>query len=126
MDTARWQRIGEIFDAVVDTETGQRELLIGQLCGDDAELRREVEALLLRADAAGTGFERGVSSARGTAVRDWSDTAPSRAGDRIGPWAVLGELGRGGMGVVMLAERADGQFEQRAALEADQARHGQL
>jgi len=34
----------------------------------------------------------------------------------IGPYRVVRELARGGMGVVYLAERADGQFEQRVAL----------
>jgi serine/threonine-protein kinase len=118
IDTQRWQRVGAIFDAVVDAPAEQRALLLEQLCGADAQLRDEVEALL-RADAAATGFERGVSSARGAAARDWSESgehAASRIGARVGPWRVLRELGRGGMGIVLLAERADGQFEQRAAL----------
>ena len=37
-------------------------------------------------------------------------------GDRLGPWTLRGELGRGGMGRVMLAERSDGLYEQQAAI----------
>ncbi|MBL8312220.1 MAG: tetratricopeptide repeat protein [Rubrivivax sp.] len=37
-------------------------------------------------------------------------------GDRLGPWTLRSELGRGGMGRVMLAERSDGLYEQRAAI----------
>lgn len=37
-------------------------------------------------------------------------------GDTLGAWKLVAELGRGGMGVVYLAERDDGHFHQRAAL----------
>jgi len=39
-----------------------------------------------------------------------------RPGDRVGAWRIVRELGRGGMGLVYLAERGDGEFEQRVAL----------
>ena len=38
------------------------------------------------------------------------------AGRRIGPYSIVRELGRGGMGAVYLAERADGQYQHRVAL----------
>jgi eukaryotic-like serine/threonine-protein kinase len=115
VDALRWQRVSAVFDAVVDAPAGERMELLARLCADDAELRSEVEKLLA-ADAQATHFERGVDSARGSAAADWADTHDSRSAERVGPWRLLHELGRGGMGVVYLAERADGQFEQRAAL----------
>ncbi len=43
--------------------------------------------------------------------------SPERAsGQRIGPYRLIKELGRGGMGVVWLAERADGQHSRQVAL----------
>ncbi|MFI4954228.1 MAG: serine/threonine-protein kinase, partial [Burkholderiales bacterium] len=118
MDTQRWQRIGAIFDEMVEAPADARAGLLDRLCGNDIQLRREVEALLV-ADGAADRFDRGVDSARNAAVVDWAnndDVEAVRAGDRVGPWQLIAELGRGGMGVVWLAERADGQFEQRAAL----------
>src|SRR5690606_588829 len=38
------------------------------------------------------------------------------AGDRLGPFAIRGELGRGGMAIVYAAERVDGEFEQQVAI----------
>ena len=118
MGTQRWQRIGAIFDEMVEAPVDARAALLDRLCGDDAKLRGEVEALLA-ADGAADRFDRDVDSARNCAVADWAennDVQAVCAGDRIGPWRLIEELGRGGMGVVWLAERADGQFEQRAAL----------
>lgn len=44
------------------------------------------------------------------------EPAVGRIGQRIGAWRLIEEIGHGGMGVVYLAERADGQFEQRVAV----------
>lgn len=47
-------------------------------------------------------------------------------GTRLGPFRILGEIGAGGMGVVYLAERCDGQIEQRVAVKTVQSAASEL
>jgi eukaryotic-like serine/threonine-protein kinase len=118
MDPARWQRVATIFDEIADAPPSARESLLHELCGTDDELRAEV-ATMLAADAVGGVFEQGVDSARDATALEWADDdeeQSTRRGERIGPWRLTHELGQGGMGVVWLAERADGQFQQCSAL----------
>ena len=117
VDTERWRRISEVFDAVVEARESDRAMLLDSLCGKDSDIRHEVEGLLA-ADVHGDAlvlrtFEMRVAAAAAW-TRDHDAAAPP--GTLIGCWRVVRELGRGGMGVVLLVDRADGQFEQRAAL----------
>ncbi|MEM6288985.1 MAG: serine/threonine-protein kinase, partial [Bacteroidota bacterium] len=74
--------------------------------------RAEVEALLA-ADAAASGLDAPAADRAAGLVED----APEdRAGERVGPWVIEREIGRGGMGAVYLVARADGAFKQTAAL----------
>ena len=119
MDAQRWRRIGALFDRIVELPEGERDAALDTACADDPTLREEITALLRR-DAAG-GIDAVLLDAPARVAANWIDEAERSGiacgGDRcIGPWRILRELGRGGMGVVYLAERADGQFEQRAAL----------
>lgn len=119
MNAERWRRISAIFDQVVEAAPSARNGLLANLCDNDAELESEVAALLL-SDRGQAAFEHGVAAAQASLAAAWSQPLTVEtliaAGERIGPWRVVRELGRGGMGIVLLVERADGQFEQRAAL----------
>jgi tetratricopeptide (TPR) repeat protein len=116
MDAERWHRISAVFDQLCEAPASERDALLERYCGGDSELRREVAALLV-ADAAGGALDQHVPKLRIAVAADWArDSEAPAAGADIGCWRVRRELGRGGMGVVMLAERIDGQFEQRVAL----------
>jgi serine/threonine-protein kinase len=117
MDSARWRRVSEIFDRIVDAPVGDRAALLEGFCGQESDIRRDVETLLA-ADVLGDAFGAQTFELRAATAAAWmlDHDAAAPVGALIGSWRVVRELGRGGMGVVLLVDRADGQFEQRAAL----------
>jgi eukaryotic-like serine/threonine-protein kinase len=119
MNTPHWQRVGAIFDEVVDLAANKRCAALDALCAADSAERREVERMLAAVERQGA-FERDVDTTRHQLAADWVRDTEIEAGicvgARIGVWRVVREIGRGGMGVVLLAERADKEFEQKVAL----------
>jgi serine/threonine-protein kinase len=111
----RFLRVDAIFDAVLDLPAAEQELFIDRECRDDAELRAEV-LQLLRAFHRSGGFLESPAVQLAEPLLDGTDVLDESVPERIGPFRVMREIGRGGMGRVFLGERADGQFEQRVAL----------
>lgn len=89
------------------------DAFLDRSCAGDAELRRELTSLL-KADAAPGPLEDLAREVVSPLVSHVS--GEPQPGARIGAYRIVRRLGSGGMGVVYLAERADGQFEQRVAL----------
>src|SRR5262249_48227640 len=104
--------------AVLERPEEERAACIERLCGGDPILERDVIALLDSADQAADLFETPAISAP-LGVRALEGMVQSRrleAGARIGAYRIVREIGRGGMGTVYLAERADDEYNQRVAL----------
>ena len=107
--TERFLRIEAIFHQALASPHGTREALIETLCRQDRALSDEVRSLL----EACTAEEQLTASCR-VVPGAGLDSPPDRK--RVGPYEIDRLLGRGGMGAVYLAHRADGQFEQKVAI----------
>ena len=103
--------VEKLIEAAADLTPEEREGFLDRECLN-SEIRAEVAALLRYADGAESLFEDAI---RGVAVSLRSMREPSQ-GDAVGSYRILSLIGRGGMGSVYLAERADGEIEQRVAI----------
>jgi serine/threonine-protein kinase len=107
-----WRRIESLFEAAQARQPDTRERFLAAACGRDASLRHELEAMLAAAESeCALKVERLVTED----VGDVSDPDPMN-GVRVGSWRLLGAIGRGGMGTVYRAERADGHYQQEVAV----------
>ncbi len=105
MDSARWERIQELFHEAASLPAAGRRVLVEARCGDDPELAAEVLALLEEDARESPLLDGGLARVAHGVLDDGPAPAPP-AGD-FGAYRIRGVLGEGGMGVVYLAERAD-------------------
>ena len=117
IDPQHWDRLKTILgEALEQNSSAARIALVERRCGQDTDLLEEAESLLAEAEALlkerTDSFE---DCAQNAASTFWQE-GPPRGGQRVGAYVIVRELGRGGMGTVFLAERADGQFEKQVAI----------
>ena len=114
MTPERWLAIGELFDLALAAPTNERTALIDRVSGTDEEVRREVRSLLASHNAAPGGF---VQKRIDVALESFHRTSTAAAAPaRVGPYRLVRELGRGGMGAVFLAERDDDEYRAKVAV----------
>jgi len=104
----RRQRAEDIFHEVLAADEDRRPMLIELLCKGNDALMEEVRSLV-EASQAEELLSAGMSDAH-------NDAGPIAPGRSVGPYQLDRLLGRGGMGAVYLAHRADGEFRQEVAI----------
>ncbi|MBN8730776.1 MAG: serine/threonine protein kinase [Acidobacteria bacterium] len=107
----RWQRLQQLFERARELPLGKRNQWLAEVCPDDPDLCRRAESLLWH-DEDPTNIFDIFRAANNEGTLLWEPLP----GDRIGPYSVIRQLGRGGMGAVYLAERDDEQFRKQVAI----------
>jgi serine/threonine-protein kinase len=106
VDAKNFQRIEALFNAALERSADEREAFV-RASDEEPAIRDAALRLLARAFEDDATLQAAALAAAAVAL--------PRA-KRIGPYEVLGELGTGGMGTVLLAERAFGDSKQKVAL----------
>lgn len=106
----RWQRAQALFEQLADQPAATWDARLAEL-EQDAALRKMVLSLLQADRASGDFIDSAIASAATATTQ-----SPERAGMLVGPYRIVRELGRGGMGSVFLAERADDNYRAHVAI----------
>lgn len=120
MNEERWARIEDLFQRAADLAPDQRPAFLASVCAGDEDLRREVESLLAHDDSkdnlVGAAVEQAVER-----LPDKSVLSRDLVGQHVGPYAIIGLIGKGGMGRVFKAR--DTQLNRSVAIKALPAEH---
>ena len=111
MNPQQWEVVGQLFEQAIALPGGERTAFLDRHCAADDELKREVSSLLASHRQAAGGFVQERIQRAASVFLEATAHPP-----RVGPYRLMRELGRGGMGTVFLAERDDDQYRANVAI----------
>jgi serine/threonine protein kinase/tetratricopeptide (TPR) repeat protein len=109
----RHQQVMSVLADALECDVSERETLLAYLCAEDEPLRLEVLRLLSNKARAQDFMEQPLVDG---ALCNLSYQEESVIGRRIGPYLIISEIGRGGMGAVFLAKRSDDEYQRQVAI----------
>lgn len=115
MSPERWRKINDLLDEALDLSNDARSLMLNRVGRIDPSLRQELEQLLEADATLPEIFEVDVVDYAKPMLPSPLDDVVGK-GLHLGAYRIVREIGKGGMGRVFLAERADGQYQQTVAL----------
>jgi serine/threonine-protein kinase len=101
MTPERWQKINEVFQSVVELESGEQQAFLEKACAEDDSLRQQVETLLAANAEAGTFIAGNAAKDVAHLLQNRNETTLS--GQNLRHYEIVSILGTGGMGKVYLA-----------------------
>lgn len=116
MSPEDWQKIKDIIADALALPRQERAALLNSACGEDTELRKEVEKFLDFEDGEGSFLEGSPVEFEKSDLRVSENGSSALVNKQIGNYKITREIGAGGMGAVFLAERVSDEFSQRVAV----------
>ena len=117
MSPERWHILEDLFHQAMDLPAGpERDQFVAERTSGDPELHQRLTQLLQEEEAGVQKFDDIVGTALLATASAASQPPDEWIGRRIGSYRIVGELGRGGMGVVYEAERDDSEYRKKVAI----------
>jgi len=116
MTPERWQQVEQIFQTALDLPEPQRASYLCEVCAGDETLRDEVVNLIAYHETGDSVLKDLVPPDAQAKSLDLTGDRDPLLGRRVGAYQIEREIGRGGMGAVYEAVRADKEFTKRVAI----------